>query len=98
MKQLKYNSVMIARLSDLLFRIVNVIRGFSKHASMVQTQLEQVAKSQHVLLNEMNNNMNDHDVRVITIGGRMTQEPLYPKGHPKRIKQDSQRINTNAPS
>jgi hypothetical protein len=28
----------------------------------------------------------------------MTQEPLYPEGHPKRIEQDSQRINTDAPS
>src|SRR3954464_77405 len=28
----------------------------------------------------------------------MTQEPLYPEGHPKRIEQDSQRTNVNAPS
>ena len=28
----------------------------------------------------------------------MTQEPLYPEGHPKRIQQVSQRINTDAPS
>ena len=28
----------------------------------------------------------------------MTQEPLYPKGHPKRIEQNSQTINTDAPS
>ena len=26
----------------------------------------------------------------------MTQEPLYPKGHPKIIVQDSQRVNTDA--
>ena len=45
MKQLKYNSDMIARLSDLLFRISNDVRGVGKHAYMVQTQLEQVAKS-----------------------------------------------------
>ena len=44
----------------------------------------------------MNNNINDHAVRVMTRGGRMTQEPLYPKGHPKRIEQDSQRANTSA--
>ena len=98
MKQLKYNSDMIARLSDLLFRISNDVRGVEKHASMVQTQLEQVAKSQRELLDEMNNNMNDHAVRVMTIGGRMTQELLYPEGHHKRIEQDSQRINTDAPS
>ena len=59
MKQLKYNSVMIARLSDLLFRISNDVRGVDKHASMVQTQLEQVAKSQRELLDEMNNNINE---------------------------------------
>ena len=31
-------------------------------------------------------------------GGKMTQEPLYPEGHPKRIEQDSQRTNIDAPS
>ena len=98
MKQLKYNSDMIARLSDLLFRISNDVRGVGKHASMVQTQLEQVAKSQRELLDEMNNNMHDFAVRVATRGGKMTQEPLYPEGHPKRIEQDSQIINTDAHS
>ena len=39
MKQLKYNSDMIARLSDLLCRTTNDVRGVGKHASMVQTQL-----------------------------------------------------------
>ena len=28
----------------------------------------------------------------------MTQEPLYPEGHPKRIEQDSQRNNVDAPT
>ena len=65
---------------------------------MVHTQLEQVAKSQNDLLNEMNNNMNDHVVRVMTRGGRMTQEPLYPEGRPKIIEQNSKRINIDAPS
>ena len=57
---------MIARLSDLLFRISNDVRGVGKHASMVQTQLEQVAKSQTELLDQMNNNMNDFAARVVT--------------------------------
>ena len=35
---------MIARLSDLLFRITNDVGGVVKHAYMVQTQLEQVAR------------------------------------------------------
>ena len=34
----------------------------------------------------------------MTRGGKMTQEPLYPWGHPKRIEQDSQRNNVDAPS
>ena len=59
MEQLKYNSDMNARLSDLLFRISNDVRGVGKHDSMVQTQLEQVPKSQRDLLDEMNNNIND---------------------------------------
>ena len=98
MKQLKYNSDMISRLIDLLFRISNDVRGVGKHASMVQTQLEQVAKSQRELLDEMNNNMHDFAVRVATREGKMTQKPLYPKGHPKIIEQDSQINNTSAPS
>ena len=89
---------MIARLSDLLFRISNDVRGVGKHASMVQTQLEQVAKSQRELLDEIYNNINYHAVRVATRGGKITQEPLYPEGNPKRIEQDSQRNNTSAPS
>ena len=50
------------------------------------------------MLNELNSKNNDNDVRVMTRGGRMTQEPLYPEGHPKRIVQDSQRNNLDAPS
>ena len=37
-------------------------------------------------------------VRVATRTGKMTQEPLYPVGHPKRIEQYSQRNNIDAPS
>src|SRR4051812_23359620 len=65
---------------------------------MIKIQVEQDFKAQNDFLNEMNNKMNDHVVRVITRGGEMTQEPLYPEGHPKRIEQDSQRINVDAPS
>ena len=46
----------------------------------------------------MNSKNNDNAVRVATRTGRMTQEPLYPEGHPKRIEQDSQRNNLDAPS
>ena len=65
---------------------------------MIKTQVEQVLEAQNDLLNEMNNKMSDYDVRVMTRGGKMTQEPLYPEGHPKRIEQDSERINIDAPS
>ena len=44
----------------------------------------------------MNHNMHDFDVRVATRVAKMTQEPLYPEGHPKRIEQDSQRNNTTS--
>ena len=46
----------------------------------------------------MNSKKNDYVVRVATRTGRMTQEPLYPEGHPKRIEQDSQRNNIDAPN
>ena len=64
---------------------------------MVTTQAEQVLKAQNELLDELNNK-HDFAVRVATRTGKMTQEPLYPEGHPKRIEQDSQRNNIDAPS
>src|SRR4051812_38060262 len=56
---------------------------------MVQTQLEQISNVQKYLL--ANNDKQDiqaYDIK--TRGGTHTQEPLYPEGHPKRIKKDSQ--------
>ena len=50
------------------------------------------------MLNELNKKKNDNVVRVVTRGGRMTQEPLYPEGRLKRVEQDSQRNNVDAPS
>ena len=58
---------------------------------------EQVLKAQNDFLDELNNK-NEFAVRVATRGGKMTQEPLYPERHPKRIEQDSQRVNTDVPS
>ena len=63
---------------------------------MVTTQVEQVLKAQNDLLNELNSKNNDFAVRVATRGGKVTQEPLYPEGHPKRIEQDSQRNNVDS--
>ena len=73
-------------------RVKGELKLISKYASMVSTQAEQILKAQSDLLNELNNN-HDSVVRVATRTGKMTQEPLYPEGHPKRIEQDSQRNN-----
>ena len=89
---------MIEHLSDYMSRVKGELKLISKHASMVTTQVEQVLKAQNDLLNELNDKKNDNVVRVVTRGGRMTQEPLYPEGHPKRIDEDSQRNNVDAPS
>ena len=85
---------MLSHLSACVDRNVNDLKLLSKHASMVTTQVEQVLKAQ----NDLHNELNDNSVRVITRGSRMTQEPLYPEGHPKRIEQDSQGVSTEAPS
>ena len=88
-RQLKYNSNMLEHLGDYMANVKGELKLISKHASMVTTQVEQVLKAQNDLLNELNSKNNDNDVRVMTRGGRMTQEPLYPEGHPKIIEQDS---------
>ena len=88
---------MLEHLSDYMSRIKGDLKLISKHASMV-TQVEQVLKAQNDFLNELNDKKNDNVVRVMTRGGKMTQEPLYPEGHPRRVEQDSQRTNVDAPS
>ncbi|KAI5012442.1 hypothetical protein ZWY2020_024576 [Hordeum vulgare] len=93
-RQLRQNARTIDHISTCVDRNLNDLKLLSKHASMVTTQVEQVLKAQNDLLNELN----DNSVRVITRGGRMTQETLYPEGHPKRTEQDSQGVNTDAPS
>ena len=89
---------MTEHLSDYMSRVKDELKLISKHASMVTTQVEQVLKAQNDLLSELNSTNNDFAVRVATRGGKVTQEPLYPEGHPKRIEQDSQRNNVDAPS
>ncbi|KAI5011533.1 hypothetical protein ZWY2020_013670 [Hordeum vulgare] len=93
-RQLEQSTRMLSHLSACVDRNVNDLKLLSKHASMITTQVEQVLKAQNDLLNDIN----DNSVRVITRGGKMTQEPLYPEGHPKRIDQDSQGINADTPS
>ena len=85
-KQLKQNAYMIEHLGDYMSRVKGELKLISKHVSMVTTQVEQVLKAQNDLLNELNGKKNDNVVRVMTRGGKMTQEPLYPEGHPKRIQ------------
>ncbi|KAI5017932.1 hypothetical protein ZWY2020_042820 [Hordeum vulgare] len=93
-RQLEQNARMLSHLSVCVERNVNDLKLLSKRASMVTTQVEQVLKAQNDLLNELN----DNSVRVVTRGGRMTQEPLYREAHPKRIEQDSQGVSTDASS
>ena len=88
-RELKCNADMLEHLGDYMANIKGELKLISKHASMVTTQVEQVLKAQNDLLNELNSKDNDYAVRVATGTGRMTQEPLYPEGHPKRIEQDS---------
>ena len=97
-RQLKQNAYMIEHLSDYMSRVKGELKLISKHASMVTTQVEQVLKAQNDFLNELNKKKNDNAVRVMARGGKMNQEPLYPEGHPKRIEQDSQITNIDAPS
>ena len=67
---------MLERLGDYMCRTVNDLKLISKHASMVKTQVEQVLKAQNELLNEMNNRMNDHAVRVMTRGGKINAQEI----------------------
>ena len=83
---MKYNSDTVEHLGDYMSRVKGELKLITKHASMVTTQVEQVLKAQNDLLNELNSKNNDYAVRVATRTGTMTQEPLYPEGHPKRIK------------
>ena len=65
---------MIEHLGDYMSRVKGELKLISKHASMVTTQVEQVLKAQNDFLNELNNKKNDNVVRVMTRGGKMTQE------------------------
>ena len=67
-------------------RVEGELKLISKYASMVTTQAKQVLKAQNELLEELNSK-HDFAVRVATRTGKMTQEPLYPEGHPKIIEQ-----------
>ena len=57
---------------------------------MVQTQLEQISNVQKDLLAYNSKQVDTQAYGIKTRGGTLTQDPLYPEGHPKRIEQDSQ--------
>src|SRR5215216_3942500 len=59
-----------------------------KHFQMVQTQIDQLAKVEKDML--VNASGNKHAYGIRTRSGIATQDPLYPKGHCKRIEQDFQ--------
>ncbi|KAK1604235.1 hypothetical protein QYE76_027908 [Lolium multiflorum] len=90
------NSQAISELHDIVERTSNDVKMLVKHFHMVQTQIDQLTKVQNDLLG--NNAKEKHAYEVTTRGGVSTQDPLYPEGHPKRIEQDSQRIEPRAPS
>ena len=71
----------------MLGRILNDVKGLSKHFSMIQTQLEQVSRLQEDLFREMPKQHNKH---AYGLGN--------PEGNPKIIGQYSQNFNASAPS
>ena len=85
---MKQNATIIERLNDVLGRISNDLKGLCKHFSMVQTQLEQVSRSKRDFFRDMSKQHNKHAYGIGTRGGKFTQDPLYPEGHPKRIEHD----------
>jgi hypothetical protein len=76
------------KLQDIVERTSNNVKMLVKHFQMVQTQIDQITKVQKDLL--VNASREKHDCEISSRSGATTQDPLYPKGHPKRIEQDSQ--------
>jgi hypothetical protein len=83
----------INKLHDIVERTSNEVKMLVKHFQMVQTQIDQLTKVQKDLL--VNVSGEKHACEISTRSGASTQDPLYPKGHPKRIEQDSQRAIDN---
>ena len=69
-----------------------MLKCLVKHFHMVQTQIDQLTKVQKDLLAKNSNSNGKHAFGIATRSGAFTQDPLYPEGHPKRIEQDSQRV------
>src|SRR4051812_25949307 len=69
----------------ILKKIVNTFKWF--------TQIYQLAKVQKDML--VNASGDKHAYGIRTRSGIATQDPLYHEGHPKRIEQDSQQIESS---
>jgi hypothetical protein len=82
------NSRAINKLQDIVERTSHDVKMLVKHFQMVQTQIDQLTKVQKALL--VNASREKHACEISTRSGTTTQDPLHPKGHPKRIEQDSQ--------
>jgi hypothetical protein len=82
------NSRDINKLQDIVERTSNDVKMLVKHFQMIWTQIDQLTKVQKDLL--VNASREKQACKICTRGGASTQDPLYPEGHPKRIKQDSQ--------
>jgi hypothetical protein len=87
------NSRAINKLQDIVVRTSNDVKMLVKHFQMVQTQIDQLTKVQKDLL--VNTSREKHACEISTRSGASTQDPIYPKGHPKRIEQDSQHAASN---
>jgi hypothetical protein len=87
------NSRATNKLHDIVERTSNDVKMLVKHFQMVQTQIDQLTKVQKDLL--VNASREKHACEISTRSGISTQDPLYPEGHPKRIKHDSKHAASN---
>ncbi|KAK1630897.1 hypothetical protein QYE76_005212 [Lolium multiflorum] len=69
-----------------------------KKRGLIKLNDEDMREAKKSLKEKGNNSKEKHAYEVTTRGGVSTQDPLYPEGHPKRIEQDSQRIEPSAHS
>ncbi|KAK1650984.1 hypothetical protein QYE76_068789 [Lolium multiflorum] len=69
-----------------------------KKRGLIELNDEDMREAKKSLKEKGNNSKEKHAYEVTTRGGVSTQDPLYPEGHPKRIEQDSQRIEPSAHS
>ncbi|KAK1677853.1 hypothetical protein QYE76_038701 [Lolium multiflorum] len=69
-----------------------------KKRGLIKLNDDDMREAKKSLKEKGNSSKEKHAYEVTTRGGVSTQDPLYPEGHPKRIEQDSQRIEPSAHS